>query len=50
MLVTGILWIAFFIINFNVVMMIPLLPFIQRICTFLPVTPGGYWPRFRSWR
>lgn len=30
MLVTGILWIAFFIINFNVVMMIPLLPFIQR--------------------
>ncbi len=29
-LVTGILWIAFFIINFNVVMMIPLLPFIQR--------------------
>lgn len=30
MLVTGILWIAFFVINFNVAMMIPLLPFIQH--------------------
>lgn len=30
MLITGVLWTAFFIINFNVVMMIPLLPFIQH--------------------
>lgn len=37
-LVTGILWIAFFIINFNVVMMIPLLPFIQRD---LGLSPSG---------
>ncbi|WP_213879016.1 MFS transporter [Pseudomonas sp. dw_358] len=29
-MVTGILWTAFFIINFNVAMMIPLLPFIQH--------------------
>jgi MFS transporter, DHA1 family, multidrug resistance protein len=30
MLVAAVLWTAFFLINFNVVMMIPLLPFMQR--------------------
>jgi predicted MFS family arabinose efflux permease len=39
-LVTGILWIAFFIINFNVVMMIPLLPFIQRDLHLSPSESG----------
>lgn len=38
MFVTGILWTAFFIINFNVAMMIPLLPFIQQD---LALSPNG---------
>jgi predicted MFS family arabinose efflux permease len=30
MFITAVLWTAFFVINFNIAMMIPLLPFIQR--------------------
>lgn len=37
MFITAILWTAFFIINFNVAMMIPLLPFIQQD---LALSPG----------
>jgi len=40
MLVTAILWTAFFIINFNVAMMIPLLPFIQRDLALSPSEAG----------
>ena len=37
MLVLVVLWLAFFVINFNIAMMIPLLPFIQRD---IGLTPG----------
>ena len=30
MFIIAVLWTAFFVINFNIAMMIPLLPFIQR--------------------
>lgn len=40
MFVTAILWTAFFIINFNVAMMIPLLPFIQRDLALSPSETG----------
>jgi predicted MFS family arabinose efflux permease len=37
MFVVAVLWTAFFVINFNIAMMIPLLPFIQRA---IGLTPG----------
>jgi MFS family permease len=40
MFVTGRLWAAFFIINFNVVMMIGLLPFIQHDLALSPNEAG----------
>jgi hypothetical protein len=40
MFVVAVLWTAFFLINFNIAMMIPLLPFIQRglgLSTYTPL-------------
>ena len=41
MFVTATLWTAFFLINFNVAMMIPLLPFIQRDIGLSPFQAGA---------
>ncbi len=40
MFIIAVLWTAFFIINFNVAMMIPLLPFIQRDIGLSPAEAG----------
>jgi predicted MFS family arabinose efflux permease len=40
MFVTAVLWTAFFIINFNIAMMIPLLPFIQSDMALSPAQAG----------
>ncbi len=40
MFVVAVLWTAFFVINFNVAMMIPLLPFIQRDIGLSPAEAG----------
>jgi predicted MFS family arabinose efflux permease len=40
MFVVSILWTAFFLINFNIAMMIPLLPFIQRDIGLSPAQAG----------
>jgi len=40
MFIIAVLWTAFFVINFNVVMMIPLLPFIQRDMALSPAEAG----------
>jgi len=40
MFIIAVLWTAFFVINFNVVMMIPLLPFIQRDIGLSPAEAG----------
>lgn len=40
MLVIIVLWVAFFVINFNIVMMIPLLPFIERDLGLSPSEAG----------
>ncbi len=41
MFIVSILWTAFFLINFNVAMMIPLLPFIQRDIGLSPLQAGA---------
>lgn len=38
--VTPVLWIAFFLVNFNIAMMIPLLPFLQRDIGLTPAQTG----------
>lgn len=40
MFITAVLWTAFFVINFNIAMMIPLLPFIQRDIGLSPSQAG----------
>jgi predicted MFS family arabinose efflux permease len=40
MFVVAVLWTAFFVINFNIAMMIPLLPFIQRQIGLTPAEAG----------
>ncbi|MDR3536604.1 MAG: MFS transporter [Acetobacteraceae bacterium] len=40
MFITAVLWTAFFVINFNVAMMIPLLPFVQRDMALSPAQAG----------
>jgi len=40
MLIIIVLWVAFFVINFNIVMMIPLLPFIERDLGLSPSEAG----------
>lgn len=40
MFIIGVLWTAFFVINFNIAMMIPLLPFIQRDIGLSPAEAG----------
>src|SRR5258708_20441591 len=40
MFIIAVLWTAFFVINFNIAMMIPLLPFIQRDIGLSPAEAG----------
>jgi predicted MFS family arabinose efflux permease len=40
MYVTAVLWTAFFVVNFNIAMMIPLLPFIHRTMALSPTQAG----------
>jgi predicted MFS family arabinose efflux permease len=40
MFIIIVLWVAFFVINFNIVMMIPLLPFIERDLGLTPAEAG----------
>jgi predicted MFS family arabinose efflux permease len=40
MLIVPVLWTAFFLVNFNIAMMIPLLPFMQRATGISPVQAG----------
>lgn len=40
MFITAVLWTAFFVVNFNIAMMIPLLPFIQRDMALSPGQAG----------
>jgi predicted MFS family arabinose efflux permease len=40
MFVVAVLWTAFFVVNFNIAMMIPLLPFIQQDMALSPTQAG----------
>ncbi len=49
MFIIAVLWTAFFVINFNIAMMIPLLPFIQRDIGLSPSEAwASCWRSFRS--
>lgn len=56
MFVVAVLWTAFFVVNFNIAMMIPLLPFIQQDMGLSPTQaawcsqPSRWWRLSAIWR